>query len=445
MARLRRVRLQGSPAGSGATPQQPAEQLEAATRSAPVVRLVDQMIRAAIKKGASDIHVEEAGSELRVRYRVDGVLRRAGSVPPTLRSAVLSRLKVMAEMDVSVRRRAQDGSFVLQRGGKRLSFRVSTLPVSKGEKAVVRVLDSSGAPSGLDDVGMGPRDLASVRELLARGEGALLVSGPTGSGKSTTVFAALLELDRESRNVVTLEDPVEYQLPGANQVQVDRKAGLGFADALRAILRQDPDIIMVGEIRDPETAEIAMSAASTGHLVLSTIHTTDAPGAIMRLLDMEVPPFLVAGGLSGVISQRLVPRLCPSCRGRGCRACRQEGNRGRTGIFQVLTIDEAFQDAISRGDSTAALRRLATKRGMGSLATDALRALAAGLSGPHELRHMLRATSSGDSLCDGCRTPLPPGSKGCPMCGQARERSCGCGRVVEAHWQYCAWCLHPLT
>ena len=442
MAMRRMVPRTTQPAGGGK--KSTLDRLEAATRSAPVVRMVDRMIRTAINEGASDIHVEETGADLRVRYRIDGVLGKASEFPASVRNAVLSRLKVMAEMDVSVRRRAQDGSFELRHRGRRLSLRVSTLPVNRGEKAVVRILDTDGAPSGLNELGMGEHDMVSVRDLLDRGDGALLVSGATGSGKSTTVFAALSELDREGRNVVTLEDPVEYRLPGTNQVQVDKRAGLGFAEALRAILRQDPDIVMVGEIRDPETAEIAMSAATTGHLVLSTIHTTDAPGAVLRLLDMGVPPYLVAGGLSGVVAQRLVRRLCPVCRGPGCDACRGEGHRGRTGIFQVLTVGDAMREAISRGEPSAELRRIAVKSGMGTLSSDARRVLAAGLSSPHELGLLLRA-SADTERCGGCDEPLPTGATACPMCGRPQARTCPCGRKVEPHWRYCAWCSRLLA
>lgn len=298
-----------------------ARALEAATRSAPVVRLVDRILTDAVTCGASDIHIEETGADVRVRYRIDGLLRQAVDLPAASRRAVLSRIKVMAGMDISVRRRPQDGRIPFRPAGRSLTLRVSTLPVNGGEKAVVRILDPHAAPRSLDALGLSAADLGRVRSLLAVGEGVILAAGPTGSGKSTTLFAALSELDGECRNLVTLEDPVEYRLPGANQVQVDPRAGLGFAAALRSVLRQDPDVVMVGEIRDRETAEIAMTAAVTGHLVLSTIHTTDAPGALTRLLNMGVPPFLVAGGLRGVIAQRLVRRACTACRGRGCDAC----------------------------------------------------------------------------------------------------------------------------
>jgi general secretion pathway protein E len=355
---------------------------------------------------------------------------------------VLSRIKVIAGMDISVRRRAQDGRIPFEHGGRRLTLRVSTLPVNGGEKAVVRILDSDAAPRSLDGLGMAGEDLAALRRLLARGEGVVMSAGPTGSGKSTTLFAALSELDRETRNVVTLEDPVEYRLPGASQIQVDRRAGLGFAEALRAVLRQDPDVVMIGEIRDRETAEIAMTAAVTGHLVLSTIHTTDAPGAVTRLLNMGVPPFLVAGGLAGVVAQRLVRRICSACRGRGCDAC-IDGYKGRTGVYQVLTLTDALRDEVSGGGSSARLRRLAREAGMGTLDSDARRAVAGGLTTPHEIGRLLHAAEGTSVPCRHCGSGVPVGALACPDCGRPRLRRCGCGEVLERGWRYCPWCLRP--
>lgn len=422
----------------------PRDELEKAMRSAPVVRLVDRILREAADAGASDIHVEETGADARVRYRVDGVLRGALDIPAAARHAVLSRIKVMAGMDISVRRRAQDGRITLSHAGRALTLRVSTLPVNGGEKAVVRILDSDAAPVTLDALGFSAADLPRVRRMLASREGVLLAAGPTGSGKSTTLFSALSELDRERQNVTTIEDPVEYRLSGANQIQVDRRAGLGFADALRAVLRQDPDVVMVGEIRDRETAEIAMAAAVTGHLVLSTIHTTDAPGAVTRLLDMGVPPFLVAGGLTGVIAQRLVRRICRACGGAGCDEC-DEGYRGRTGIFQVLTMNDALRDEITRGASTARLRALARDGGMARLADDARRAVAEGLTTPHEIVRVVHADPGASLPCGRCGTDVPFGAAACPGCGRHRRRSCACGHVLQAGWRYCPGCVRRLA
>ena len=428
--------------GNGKDPE--SEELARATRRAPVVRLVDRILRSAIDDGASDIHVEETGEDVRIRLRVDGRLRQTLDLPAASRRAVLSRLKVIAGMDISVRRRAQDGRIPLEHGGRRLTLRVSTLPVNGGEKAVVRILDSDAAPRSLDGLGMAREDLLALRRMVGRGEGVVLAAGPTGSGKSTTLFAALSELDRDTRNVVTLEDPVEYRLPGASQIQVDRRAGLGFAEALRAVLRQDPDVVMVGEIRDRETAEIAMTAAITGHLVLSTIHTIDAPGAITRLLNMGVPPFLVAGGLSGVVAQRLVRRLCPSCGGRGCERC-GDGYRGRTGVYQVLALSDAIRDEISREGSSARIRRLARETGMGTLDSDARRAVASGLTSPHEIGRLLQAAEGVSVPCRRCGSGAPVGALACPECGHQRVRRCACGEAVQRGWRYCPWCVRPVV
>ena len=420
-----------------------ADALRRVTQEAPVVRLVDRVLHRAVDDGASDIHVEETGGDVRVRYRVDGILRHALELPAASRRAVLSRIKVMAGMDISVSRRAQDGRIAFEHGERRLTLRVSTLPVNGGEKAVVRILDPDAIPRSLDALGFAGHDLRRVRRVLGAGEGVLLSAGPTGSGKSTTLFAALSEVDMEGRNVVTLEDPVEYRLPGANQVQVDRRAGLGFADALRAVLRQDPDVVMVGEIRDRETAEIAMAAAVTGHQVLSTIHTTDAPGAVARLINMGVPPFLVAGGLAGVIAQRLVRRICSSCRGRGCERC-HGGHRGRTGVFQVLTVSDAMRDEITREARASNLRRLAREAGMRTLGEDARRAVAEGLTSPHEISRLLQADPGASLPCGECDGAVPVGALACPSCGHARIRLCACGQTVERGWRYCPWCVRPV-
>ncbi len=427
--------------------EQPAARqvpLEAATRRAPVVRLVDHILRSAIDEGASDIHVEETGRDVRVRVRIDGVLRPRADLPAASRRAVLSRLKVIAGMDISVRRRAQDGRITLTHHDRELTLRLSTLPVNGGEKAVVRILDAHAAPTGLSGLGMAPADLRALRRLLARGEGVILAAGPTGSGKSTTLFAALSEVDREAHNVVTLEDPVEYALEGANQVQVDARAGLGFAEALRSVLRQDPDVVMVGEIRDRETAEIAMAAAVTGHLVLSTIHTTDAPGAVTRLLNMGVPPFLVAGGLSGVVAQRLVRKRCVVCRGRGCEQC-DGGSRGRTGVYQVLTVSDPLRDEICRDGASAALRRLALESGMGTLSGDARRAVETGLATPHEAARLIRGAGDVGAPCPACEADVPPGAAGCPGCGRRTGRRCACGRDLRPGWRFCPWCVREVS
>ncbi len=421
------------------------DDLERAARSAPVVRLVDHVLERAVAERASDVHIEQVGRESRVRFRVDGVLRTALRLPPASHAAVLSRIKIMAGMDISVKRRPQDGGFQLRPGGSALALRVSTLPLEGGEKAVIRILDPSEAPRDLAAVGLSAADLGRFRSLLSAGQGVILVAGPTGSGKSSTLFGALTELDREALNVTTLEDPVEYRLPGACQVQVERRGGLTFPAALRSVLRQDPDVVMVGEIRDRETAEIAMAAAVTGHLVLSTIHTTDAPAAITRLLDMGVPPYLMAGGLAGVVAQRLVRRACPSCRGdsAGCSRC-AGGYRGRTGVFQILVMSDALREAVVRGVSTPELRRLSGRGGMGSLLDDARRKVAEGVSTPHEVGRVLREDPGSVLPCGHCGGELPADADGCPGCGRPRVARCRCGRELRAGWRFCPGCLRPV-
>ena len=421
--------------------------LEEAARATPVVRLVDHMLHEAVDEDASDVHVEEHQGDVRVRYRVDGVLRSALELPSATRRAVLSRLKIMAGMDIAVKRRPQDGGLRLTHRGRSLTARVSTLPVTGGEKAVVRILDPTKAPSDLGQVGLGADDLQRLRSLLRAGQGVILAAGPTGSGKSSTLYGALQELDRVGSNVVTLEDPVEYRLEGANQVQVDPRAGLTFPSALRSVLRQDPDVVMVGEVRDGETAAIAMAAAVTGHLVLSTIHTTDAPGAITRLLNMGVPPYLVAGGLAGVVAQRLVRRVCSECRGRSSQGCPDctDGYRGRTGVFQVLVMTDALREEVVRGAASATLRRLAEEVGMGSMVEDARRKVAEGVTTPHEVGSVLQTDAGAALPCAGCGADVPTGAPACPVCGRIRVRVCACGRVLRPGWRYCAWCVRRVS
>ncbi len=420
--------------------------LEEVARSAPVVRLVDHLLEQAVAARASDIHLEAEDEALRVRTRVDGILRTALELPQTVHAAVVSRVKVMAGMDISVKRRPQDGGFRLRQGDANLSVRVSTLPTEGGEKAVLRILDPTNAPGDLESLGLSPRDLAAVRGLLRSGQGVVLAAGPTGSGKSSTLYGALAELDVAGLNVITLEDPIEYRVMGVNQVQVQPRAGLTFPFALRSVLRQDPDVVMVGEIRDRETAEIAMTAALTGHLVLSTIHTIDAPSAITRLLNMGVPPFLVAGGLSGVVAQRLVRTLCPHCRNREptCPEC-SDGYRGRTGVFQVLVMTDPLRDEIIRRASTVELRRLASRGGMRTMAEDARRKVAEGTTGPAEAARVLRTDPDGLLPCDTCGSSIPTSALGCPQCGRRRIHQCACGQEVRSFWRFCPWCLRTLT
>jgi type IV pilus assembly protein PilB len=348
----------------------PALQAERLAEETPVVKFVSMIITQAVHEGASDIHVEGDADLLRVRHRVDGLLREVATAPKNLHGGVLSRLKIMADLDISEKRVPQDGRIQMKVGERDIDLRVSTLPTVHGEKVVMRILDKRQTLVKLSELGFSPSIFDIVTRLVSRPYGLFLVTGPTGSGKTTTLCAALNTINTIVRNIVTIEDPVEYQLKVINQVQVNVKAGVTFANGLRSILRQDPDVIMVGEIRDRETATIAIQAALTGHLVFSTLHTNDAPGAVARLIDIGVEPFLIASSLLGVVGQRLVRKVCPTCRkpqpvpekvfdgvvsktqsitlvkGAGCSGCRNTGYSGRIGLFEVLTMNEALRDLI---------------------------------------------------------------------------------------------------
>jgi general secretion pathway protein E len=362
---------------------------------APVVRLVNLLIEGAIALEASDIHFEPFEDTLRVRYRVDGILFDQEAPPRRLQAAVTSRIKIMAEMNIAERRLPQDGRIRVNAQGRRVDIRVSTIPTVHGESIVMRLLDRSSVFLPLERLGFDAQMLQRFDALIRRPHGILLVTGPTGSGKTTTLYGALDKINSADRKIITVEDPVEYQLKGINQIPVKPKIGLSFATGLRHIVRQDPDVILVGEIRDLETAEISIQAALTGHLVFSTLHTTDAPGAITRLQDMGVEPYLVASVLEGVLAQRLVRRVCSACRephrppgadlealgveliaskplfrGRGCEECRHTGYRGRTGIYELFQVTEEVRSLILRRVPTREIRRYAIEAGMVTLRLD---------------------------------------------------------------------------
>jgi general secretion pathway protein E len=362
---------------------------------APVVRLVNLLIENAIAMESSDIHIEPFEDTLRIRYRVDGLLYDQEAPPRRLQAAVTSRIKIMAEMNIAERRLPQDGRIRVTVQGRRVDIRVSTVPTVHGESIVMRLLDRSSVFLPLERLGFAPATLGRFESLIKRPHGIFLVTGPTGSGKTTTLYAALEKINSADRKILTVEDPVEYQLKGVNQIAVKPKIGLTFASGLRHIVRQDPDVILVGEIRDLETAEISIQAALTGHLVFSTLHTNDAPGAITRLQDMGVEPYLVSSVLEGVLAQRLVRRVCAACRtpdtplaadlaalgvevdraaplwrGKGCDDCRGTGYRGRTGIYELFVIDDEVRSLMLRRSSSRDIRRWAIAQGMTTLRTD---------------------------------------------------------------------------
>lgn len=368
---------------------------------APIIRMINALLTQAAREGASDIHIEPFENASVVRFRVDGTLRDVVRPKKALHGALISRIKIMAQLDIAEKRLPQDGRITLRVGGRPVDVRVSTLPTGHGERAVLRLLEKDAQRLNLERLGMGPDTLAQFDRLIARPHGIVLVTGPTGSGKTTTLYAALTRLETETSNIMTVEDPIEYDLPGIGQTQVNDRIGMTFARALRSILRQDPDIIMIGEIRDLETAQIAVQASLTGHLVLATLHTNDAASAVTRLTDMGVEPYLLASSLLGVLAQRLVRQLCPVCKhesvenGRvqwhpvGCNKCAHSGYTGRRGVYELLLIDDAIRALIHRNASDAELLEAARANGMRTLREDAQRWLDSGVT---SLEEVLRVT-----------------------------------------------------
>ena len=392
------------------------EDLLDASDEAPIIRFVNSMITQGYKERASDIHVEPFEVELVVRYRIDGILYEVLRPPHKAQASIISRLKIMANLNIAEKRLPQDGRFRVRIAGKDVDVRVSTLPTAFGERVVLRLLDKSSNVLSLEEIGMNPAMLRAVGGMIQKSHGIFLVTGPTGSGKTTTLYAALSRLNSREKNIITVEDPIEYQLPGVGQIQVNPKINLTFAAGLRSILRQDPDIIMVGEIRDGETAEIAVQSALTGHMVFSTLHTNDSAGALTRLVEMGIEPFLAASSIVGILAQRLVRRICTHCReayrpsaellaemglgqavpadaefyrGRGCPQCMDIGYRGRSGIYELLPVDEQVRDLLLQNKDAASIKASATRKGMKTL-RDA--GLEMALRGETTIEEVLRVT-----------------------------------------------------
>jgi general secretion pathway protein E len=371
---------------------------------APIIRMLNALLTQAAKDGASDIHIEPYERSSSVRFRVDGTLREVVQPNRALHAALISRLKIMAELDIAEKRLPQDGRISLRIGGRAIDVRVSTLPSAHGERAVLRLLDKTESKFTLEGLGMSGEVLASFEGLIRQPHGIVLVTGPTGSGKTTTLYASLGRVDTATTNVLTVEDPIEYELPGIGQTQVNTRIDLTFAKALRAILRQDPDVIMIGEIRDFETAQIAIQASLTGHLVLATVHTNDAPSSVTRLIDMGIEPFLLSSSLLGVLAQRLVRRLCPRCRRRdeaghwhpvGCEHCAHTGYKGRTGVYELMVADAAVQALIHNRAAESALADAARRAGLRSMREDGERLLADGTTSLEELVRVTREAELG--------------------------------------------------
>jgi type IV pilus assembly protein PilB len=382
------------------------EALRELVEEAPIVRLANLILSRGVQDGASDIHVEPGREGVRVRYRIDGILADAQTLPKRVQASLISRLKIMAEMDIAEKRAPQDGRISLIIEGKQYDFRVSTLPAAFGEKVVLRILDKSALNIGLSKLGLLPKTLETFESLITRTYGIILVTGPTGSGKSTTLYSVLSKLNSGEKNILTIEDPVEYELAGITQVGVNPKAGLTFARGLRTMLRQDPNIIMVGEIRDQETALIAIEAALTGHLVLSTLHTNDAPGAVARLLDMGIEPFLISSSVVGVLAQRLLRLICPKCktayvppadamrrlgmnvdgqkvkfyRGQGCDYCKNTGYKGRVGVYEMMVMNDPIRELALARASSHRIKEVAVQTGMKTLKDDATEKVLLGMT-----------------------------------------------------------------
>ncbi len=446
-----KVKVEFIPAGNRQSSRDAIKEFQEELQSepSPAVRLVSEAIAAAVARDASDIHIEPQANGLIVRMRLDGVLREIMNIPGDLQTSVISRVKILADMDIAERRKPQDGRIVVKVGAKQLDLRISTLPTHLGEKVVIRLLDPSAPRLRFSDLGMLPRQCEILSNVLEKPQGMLLVTGPTGSGKTTTLYAGLHQLRSPSVNIVTVEDPVEYMLESTNQVQVNTKAGLTFAKCLRSILAAGPNIIMVGEIRDGETAEIALKAAQTGHLVLTTVHTNDSIAAITRLLDLQIASFLIASSVTAIMSQRLVRKLCSCCEQVaptpeyvaqllahgiedpgatmyapvGCPACENTGYHGRVGVFEILVFDEQIRASIRNGCRPDELRTLTRANGMRTIQEDALDKARAGLTTLAELLRVVPFEQSIIVRCHDCTRELAQSFLFCPYCGAKRRVS----------------------
>lgn len=435
----------------------------------PVIKMCNLILHDAVKIHASDIHVEPRLNAMHVRLRVDGVLRDHMQAPKWLHPAVISRLKILADLDIAERRTPQDGRIKVQFQSRPLDIRVSTLPTHFGEKVVMRILGSTAIPT-FKAMGLSDPDCSTLENALKQPEGMILVTGPTGSGKSTTLYSMVTRRKSPEINITTIEDPIEYQLPGINQVQVNTKAGLTFASSLRSILRQDPDVILVGEIRDSETAEIAVRAAMTGHLVLSTLHTNSSLATIGRLLDLGVDAFLIISSVILIIAQRLVRRICVSCnepytpssellekfrlraqdtvfyRGRGCPACGHTGHAGRVGIYEVLRMTPSLKERILRKANEAELQKTATLTGTRFLLEDAIDKVRQGLTTLEEVLRVIQLQEEETASCPNCHSSVHLDFSTCPYCLYSLKRVCeSCGQDLKPEWRICPYCNAPST
>jgi len=447
------------------------EDQERDIKDSPFVKMVDLIIKNAIKKGASDVHIEAQENQVRVRNRVDGVLQDSIRLPKWTQPIIISRIKVLGGMDIAEKRLPQDGRIKVRSRNVSVDLRVSTLPTYYGEKAVIRILNKEQSFLSLEELGFSGRSMQTLRNIISQPQGMLLITGPTGSGKTSTLYACMQAIKSDEVNIVTVEDPVEYELGGINQVQINEKVGLTFPFVLRSILRQDPNVIMIGEIRDVETAEIALQSSLTGHLVFSTLHTNDAPSAVTRLVDIGIPPYMIASSIIGIVAQRLVRMICPDCReefvpppdqlgrmgldkkslpfkfyrGAGCSKCGNIGFRGRTVVEEVMVMSRQIRELIQGGASADQIREAAMATGMSTLGNSGLKKIEEGVTTLDEVLKAVQQKEELTTICPHCKKAVSLDFKDCPYCKRPLVPTCSsCGRIVQPDWVVCPHCRQDL-